>query len=147
MFGRIVEFTPKPEMKDEIVNVLRNEVLPILRKQQGFVEFLPFVPEAKTGKWITVTLWAEKRDEERWEREGYPKVDGILKFYLVAPPISNHFDVETSLCQRQLFENGSPHLRRGTPETNNPNPSEVGCELESSDVLLVVPPENPPSGL
>ncbi len=23
MFGRIVEFTPKPEMKDEIVNVLR----------------------------------------------------------------------------------------------------------------------------
>jgi hypothetical protein len=28
MFGRIVEFTPKPEMKDEIVNVLRKEVLP-----------------------------------------------------------------------------------------------------------------------
>jgi hypothetical protein len=67
------------------------------------VEFLPFVPEAKTEKWITVTLWAEKRDEERWDREGYPKVDGILKFYLVAPPIVNHFNVETSLCQRQHF--------------------------------------------
>jgi heme-degrading monooxygenase HmoA len=101
MFGRIVEFTPKPEVKDEIVNVLRNEVVPILRKQHGFVEFLPFVPEAKTGKWITVTLWAEKRDEERWDREDYPKVDGILRFYLVAPPIVNHFNVETSLCQRQ----------------------------------------------
>ena len=25
MFGRIVEFTPKPETKDEIVNVLRRE--------------------------------------------------------------------------------------------------------------------------
>ena len=72
MFGRIVEFTPKPEMKDEIVNVLRNEVLPILRQQPGFVEFLPFVPEAKTGKWITVTLWDEKRDADRWEREGIP---------------------------------------------------------------------------
>jgi hypothetical protein len=31
MFGRIVEFTPKPEMKDEIVSVLRREVLPILK--------------------------------------------------------------------------------------------------------------------
>jgi len=103
MFGRIVEFTPKPEMKDEIVNVLRNEVLPILCKQPGFVEFLPFVPETKTEKWITVTLWAEKRDEERWDREGYPKVDGILKLYLVAPPIVNHFYVETSLCQCQRF--------------------------------------------
>jgi hypothetical protein len=29
MFARIVEFSPKPEMKDEIVNVLRQEVLPI----------------------------------------------------------------------------------------------------------------------
>ena len=28
MFARIVEFTPKPETKDEIVNVLRKEVLP-----------------------------------------------------------------------------------------------------------------------
>jgi len=98
MFGRIVEFTPKPEMKDEIVNVLRREVLPILKKQQGFMEFLPFVPETKTEKWIAVTLWAEKRDADRWEREGYPHVDGILKLYLSAPPICNYYNVETSLC-------------------------------------------------
>ena len=73
MFGRIVEFTPKPEMKEEIVNVLRKEVLPVLKKQQGFMEFLPFVPETKTEKWVTVTLWAEKRDEST----GSPKVDRI----------------------------------------------------------------------
>ena len=103
MFARIVEFTPKPEMKEEIVNVIRKEVLPILKKQQGFMEFLVFAPETKTEKWIAVTLWAEKRDVDRWEREGYPKVDGILKFYLVAPPIVNHFHVETSLCQCPRF--------------------------------------------
>jgi len=98
MYGRIVEFTPKPEMKDEIVNVLRKEVLPILKKQQGFMEFLLFAPETKTEKWIAVSLWAEKRDVDRWEREGYPKVDGILKLYLVAPPLCNYYNVETSLC-------------------------------------------------
>jgi heme-degrading monooxygenase HmoA len=69
---RIVEFTPKPEMKDDIVNFFCREVLPILKKQQGFMEFLPLVPETKTEKWI-VTLWAEKRDADRWVREGYPK--------------------------------------------------------------------------
>jgi quinol monooxygenase YgiN len=98
MFGRIVEFTPKPEMKDEIVNVLSKEVLPILKKQQGFMEFLPFVPETKKEKWITVTLWAEKRDADRWEREGYPHVEGILKLYLAAPAICDSYNVETSLC-------------------------------------------------
>jgi heme-degrading monooxygenase HmoA len=99
MFARIVEFTPKPEMKEEVVNVVRREVLPILKKQAGFMEFLPFVPETKTEKWITVTLWAEKRDAERWEREGYPKVEGILKLYLTAPAICNQYDAETSLCK------------------------------------------------
>jgi len=98
MFGRIVEFTPKPEMKGEIVNVLRREVLPILRRQHGFIEFLPFVPETKMGKWMTVTLWDEKRDADRWEREGYPHVEGILKLYVVAPAICNYYNVETSLC-------------------------------------------------
>ena len=37
MFARIVELTPKPEMKDEILNVVRKEVLPILNKQTGFI--------------------------------------------------------------------------------------------------------------
>ena len=99
MFGRIVEFTPKPEMKDEIVNVLSKEVLPILKKQQGFMEFLLFAPETKTEKWIAVSLWAEKRDVDRWEHEGYPKVEGILKLYLVASAVCNLYKVETSLCK------------------------------------------------
>ena len=34
------------------------------------MEFLLFAPEAKTEKWIAVILWAEKRDVDRWEREG-----------------------------------------------------------------------------
>ena len=97
MFARIVELTPKPEMKDEIVNVLRREILPILKEQ--FMEFLPFVPEPKTEKWIAVSLWAENRDVERWECEGYPHVEAILKLYLVALAIRNHYKVETSLCQ------------------------------------------------
>ncbi|MGB0107454.1 MAG: antibiotic biosynthesis monooxygenase family protein [Terriglobales bacterium] len=99
MFARIVELTPKPEMKDEIANVVRKEVLPILKKQRGYMDFLLFEPETKTEKWIAVSLWAEKRDVERWECEGYPHVEGILKLYLVAPAIRNHYKVEPSLCQ------------------------------------------------
>ena len=98
MFARIVEFIPKPEKK-EFVNVLRNEVLPILKKQPGFLEILPFEPETKTEKMITITFWAEKRDAERYEREVYPKVDEILKPYLITPVTFKHYNVETSLCE------------------------------------------------
>src|SRR6266480_8080426 len=99
MFARIVEFIPKLEKKEEFVKVLRNEVLPILNKQPGFLEILPFVPETNTEKMITISLWAEKRDAERYEREVYPKVEGILKPYLTTPVTFKHYTVETSVCK------------------------------------------------
>lgn len=99
MFARIVEFIPKLEEKEEFVKGLRDEVLPILKKQPGFLEILPFFPETKTEKMITITLWAEKPDAERYEREVYPKVERILKPYLTTPVTFRHYDVETTLCQ------------------------------------------------
>ena len=126
MFARIVELTPKPEMKEEIVNVIRKEVLPVLKKQQGFMEFLPFVPEIKTEKWIAVSLWAEKRDAERWEREGFPHVEGILKLYLAVPAICNYYNVETSLCQHlgetlTAWGIGQKEAHRSTPTRISPS--------------------------
>jgi heme-degrading monooxygenase HmoA len=99
MFARIIEFIPKQENREEIVKVIRKEVLPVLKSQPGFLEILPFVPETKTEKLVTVTLWAEKRDAERYEREIYPKVEGILNPYLATMISCKHYHVETSVCK------------------------------------------------
>jgi heme-degrading monooxygenase HmoA len=98
MFARIVEFIPKTEKKEEFIKVVRSEVLPILKKQPGFLEVLPFLPETTTEKTIIVSLWAEKRDAERYEREAYPKVAEIVKPYLTAAITFKHYVVETSVC-------------------------------------------------
>jgi heme-degrading monooxygenase HmoA len=99
MFARIVEFIPKMEKREEFVKVMRNKVLPILKKQPGFMEILPFEPETKTEKMICITLWTEKRNAERYEHEAYPKVDEILMPYLNTPVTFKHYNLETSLCQ------------------------------------------------
>jgi heme-degrading monooxygenase HmoA len=98
MFARIVEFIPKIEKKDEFVKVVRNEVLPLLKKQPGFLEILPLFPENTTEKMITVSLWTEKRMAERYEHEVYPKVEGILKPYLTTPVSVKNYNLETTLC-------------------------------------------------
>lgn len=98
MFARIVEVFPKMEKKEEFVKAVRTEVLPILKKQPGFLEMLPFVPEVENERFITITLWAEKRDAERYVRDIFPKVSDILKPYLLSPIASRHYTVETSLC-------------------------------------------------
>jgi hypothetical protein len=99
MFARIVEFIPKLEKKEEFVKVIRNEVLPILKKQTGFMELLPFFPEIKNEKVIAVTLWAEKGNAERYGREVFPKVEEILKPYLTTPITYKQYTVETTLCE------------------------------------------------
>lgn len=99
MFARIVEFIPRLEKKEEFLKVVQNEVLPILNKQPGFLEILPFVPETTTEKMITITLWAQKQDADRYERNVYPRVEAIVKPYLTTLVTFKHYNVETSLCQ------------------------------------------------
>ena len=44
MFARILDCEVKLEKKEEFVKVIKNEVLPILKKQTGFLEILPLFP-------------------------------------------------------------------------------------------------------
>jgi quinol monooxygenase YgiN len=99
MFARILEFVPKMEKKEEFVKVLKNDVLPILRKQTGFLEILPLFPEVKTEKVRIVSLWTEKKYFERYEREWFPKVEEIIKPYLTTPIVYQFYMVETTLCE------------------------------------------------
>ena len=99
MFARVLEFVPKMEKKEEFLRVVKDEVLPILKKQAGFLELLPFVPENKDEKMITITLWTEKIFLERYEQEWFPKVEEILKPYLKTPIVFKPYVVETTLCE------------------------------------------------
>ena len=104
MFARIIEFVPKWEKKEEFIKTLKNEVLPILKKQAGFLEIMPFFPETKNEKCVNITLWMEKKDAERYEREVFAKVDDILKPYLTTPITWKLYSVETTVCED--FVNG-----------------------------------------
>jgi hypothetical protein len=100
MFARILEFEVKMEKKEEFVKVVKNEILPILKKQTGFLEILPLFPEKlREEKVYTLSLWAAKTDAERYEREVYPRVYDILKPYVINTITVKPFMVETSLCE------------------------------------------------
>ena len=97
MFARIVELFPKRDKKEEFLKTIRIDVLPILKKQPGFLEILPFLPEIENEKVLMVTLWAESRDVERYVREVFPKVSEIVRPYLLSPITSRHYRLETSM--------------------------------------------------
>ena len=99
MFARVVEFIPKFEKKDEFVKTVKNEILPLLKKQPGFLEILPLYPENRNEKVLNITVWMERKDAERYEREAFPKVEKTLQPYLTTPITTKLYIVETTLCE------------------------------------------------
>jgi len=99
MFARVVECVPKYEKKNEFIKTIKNEVLPILKKQTGFLDILPLFPEMKDEKAVYITLWAEKRDAERYHKEVFNRVEDIVRPFLTTPITWKLYNVETTLCE------------------------------------------------
>jgi len=100
MFARILNYEVKPEKKEEFVKIVKNEVVPILKKQPGFLEVLPFFPEKiREEKAVTISLWATRAEAERYEREMYPSVLNIVKPFLTNPVTVSHYKLETAVCE------------------------------------------------
>ncbi|HEX8818272.1 MAG TPA: antibiotic biosynthesis monooxygenase [Terriglobales bacterium] len=99
MLARITTYVPKTEKKEELVTLLKKEVLPMLKKQNGFLEILPLIPETKTEKFMTITLWTDRKDVERYEMNTLPKIEEVLKPYLLGTMTTTEYVVETTLCE------------------------------------------------
>ncbi len=100
MFTRIVECHVKPERKEEFENKLRNEVLPILQKQPGFVDLIALEPEEGGERQLSISFWNSKQDAERYQREQYSSIVESLKPLLKRDPQVQTFTVAHSTPHR-----------------------------------------------
>ena len=100
MFTRIVELHVKPEKKDEYSQRLRNEVLPILQKQPGFVDLVGLTHETEPDHQVAISFWKSKEDAERYHRENFNRITEMLKPLLKRDPKVETFNVDTSTSHR-----------------------------------------------
>jgi len=101
MFARTLELNMKIERKPEFTKKVREEILPILRKEPGFVDVLVLESETEP-KVFVVTLWYTKLDAERYEKTTFPKVKQILQPYLTVPSIVKFYAVETTISEKLI---------------------------------------------
>ncbi len=74
MFARFLELTVKPQKKPELIHKMRDEILPRLNKYNRFYDLIPLEVETEPTKVLLVSLWHEKFEAEKYERENFPKV-------------------------------------------------------------------------
>ena len=100
MFTRTVEVTPKSGKARELASTLNEKVLPILQKQAGFVDETLLVSDTEPNRILALSLWNNKEDAERYQREQFPAIHEMVRHLLEAEPVVRTFKVDSSTTHR-----------------------------------------------
>ena len=77
MFARKVSMHLKPDGAAEFKKKIESEIVPLLRKQKGFLDEITFL--YPSGKEVhAFSLWETAENAEAYNRGGYPEVTKLL---------------------------------------------------------------------
>lgn len=92
-FARTVHFNIKDGKRDEFNRTFENEVLPMLRKQDGFREELTLV---SPDRCLGISLWNNRDSATRYHESTYPKVLEKLQPIIEGKPKVENYEVALS---------------------------------------------------
>jgi heme-degrading monooxygenase HmoA len=102
MFARHVMLQLKPNVANEFPVTFEKEILPLLRKQKGFLdELLLVTPEKKEV--VAISLWETKEYAEAYNRELYPQIEKIVARFIEGIPVVKKFEAEYSTFHKIAF--------------------------------------------
>ncbi len=100
MFTRVVELTAKPGKNKQLSDTINEKVLPILKKQKGFVDETVLVSDKDDNRVLGLSFWNTREDAEQYHRAEYQKVHEMVRHLLDGEPVIRTFDVHTSTTHR-----------------------------------------------
>ena len=65
---------------------INDKVLPILKKQKGFVDETVLVSDKEDNRVLSLSFWNTKQDAEEYHRVQYEKVHEMVRHLLEAEP-------------------------------------------------------------
>lgn len=89
-FARTVHFRIKDGKKNDFNRLFENEVLPMLRQQDGFREELTLV---SPDRCLGISLWKDESSAKRYHESTYPKVVEKLKPAIEGQPNVENYEV------------------------------------------------------
>jgi hypothetical protein len=95
-FARNVHFLPKVGKETELNNLFEKEVLPMLRKQEGFEEEVTLL-NPKGANFIS--LWDNKKHAETYEKATYPQVLAKLTPFIVGIPTVEIYETASTYAR------------------------------------------------
>ncbi len=99
MFARNVSIHLKSNMLSDYTRAFEKDILPLLRKQNGFKDEITFAGPG--GVDVTaISLWENKADAEAYNTSAYPEVLKTMARFIEGTPKVQTSDVVTSTCHK-----------------------------------------------
>ena len=99
MYARNVSISLKPNSATEFTQKFEKEILPLLRKQDGFKDEITFL-DAGGKDALAISLWDRKENAESYDRDTYPQVLKDLAGVLEGTPEVHAYEVSNSTFHR-----------------------------------------------
>jgi hypothetical protein len=74
MFARTVRMHLKPNSMAQFTETMEKDVIPLLRKQQGFKDEITFLPAEGSNEAVAISLWEKRENADAYQRGAYPDV-------------------------------------------------------------------------
>ena len=104
MYARNVTLHLKANSAPEFTRKLENDVLPVLRKQNGFKDEITFVAPNGTDA-LAISLWEKRENAEAYGRDTYPAVLTSLSMVVEGTPKVESYEVSNSTFHRIASKN------------------------------------------
>ena len=100
MFTRIVEIIAKAGKSRELANTIHERVLPILKKQNGFVGETLLISETEPDRIIALSFWNKREDADQYQNKEYKTVRETVQHLLEVEPVIRTFKVHSSTTHK-----------------------------------------------
>jgi heme-degrading monooxygenase HmoA len=90
--ARSVRFEIAPNKTEEFHTLFRNEVLPILKKQDGFKDELLLVQDQHV---LAISVWNDMDSARKYESSIYPQLDKALRPVMSGKPTVETFKYDS----------------------------------------------------
>jgi hypothetical protein len=95
MYARNLTLHLKANAAAEFTRTMEKDVLPVLRKQNGFKDEITFVA-ASRNEAVAISLWDKKESAEKYARDTYPQVLKSMEKVVEGTPELDAYEVSNS---------------------------------------------------
>jgi hypothetical protein len=104
MYAQNVSINLKPNTGSEFTQTFEKDILPLLRKQNGFKDEITFLgSDGKNA--LAISLWDRKESADVYSRDTYPQVLKGLAKVVDGTPEVQAYEVANSTCHKIAAQN------------------------------------------